>query len=185
MALARLTIDGYGQLELNQVAFRRDGRIEAQCKIAAAITTYIENGMLLAIDKANKTVGYPAADGTDKLIALNYTAEHMYDERTPGLKNFKLDQGTFLPRLGYLAVGDRFTTNCIAYDNTETGFTTDANVKTKLAAFATTPVYGGICTNGAIKVSASKPTYGPVLQVADYTTMPDGTVGVKFVVLAA
>ena len=30
MAQTRLVIDGYGQLELNNVAFRRDGRVEAQ-----------------------------------------------------------------------------------------------------------------------------------------------------------
>ena len=29
MALKRFVIDGFGQLELNQVAFPRDGRIEA------------------------------------------------------------------------------------------------------------------------------------------------------------
>lgn len=183
MAVQRLTIDGYGQLELNQVAFRRDGRIEAQVDLANGLAA-VENGMLLSVNKATKKVGLPAADGTDKLIALNYTAEHMYDERTPQLKNFRLLAGEFRPRLGYLAIGDRFTTNCLAYDDSETGFTTEANVKTKLAAFATTPVYGGICTNGAIKVSASKPTYGPVLQVVDYTTMPDGQIACKFVVLA-
>ena len=31
----KFTIDGYAQLELNNVAFRRDGRIEAQCKLSA------------------------------------------------------------------------------------------------------------------------------------------------------
>ena len=35
MAIKRMVIDGYGQLELNQVAFRRDGRIEAQCALDA------------------------------------------------------------------------------------------------------------------------------------------------------
>ena len=43
---------GYGQLELNQCAFRRDGRIEAQCKIADGIE-YLENGMILAINDEN------------------------------------------------------------------------------------------------------------------------------------
>ena len=33
--MARLTKSGYGQVELNNVAFRRDGRIEAQCKLDA------------------------------------------------------------------------------------------------------------------------------------------------------
>ena len=31
MANKRYVIDGYGQVELNNCAFRRDGRIEAQC----------------------------------------------------------------------------------------------------------------------------------------------------------
>ena len=34
--MARMVIDGYGQVELNNVAFRRDGRIEAQCALDTA-----------------------------------------------------------------------------------------------------------------------------------------------------
>ena len=186
MALARLTIDGYGQLELNQVAFRRDGRIEAQCKIASAITTYIENGMLLAVDKANKTVGYPAADGTDKLIALNYTAEHMYDERANGLKDFYLNgKDDFLPRLGYLAVGDKFTTNCICYDSAvDSSWTSESVFISALGTCASTTLYGGISAKGAILVSATAPTEGPKLRVIEKTTMPNGKLGVKFQVYA-
>ena len=114
MAIKRLTIDGYGQIELNNVAFRRDGRIEAQAKPNATDFSVdkLENGMLLAVDAAKREVKY-AVDGTLP-VALNYSAEHIYDERTPGLKDFALDgTGDFLPRLGYLAVGDKFTTNCI------------------------------------------------------------------------
>ena len=33
MATKRFVIDGFGQVELNNVAFRRDGRIEAQCAL--------------------------------------------------------------------------------------------------------------------------------------------------------
>ena len=33
MAIVQLTKEGYGQIELNQVACRRDGRIEAQCAL--------------------------------------------------------------------------------------------------------------------------------------------------------
>ena len=69
----RLTIDGYGQLELNQVAFRRDGRIEAQCKIDPNLTEdYVENGMLLAVDKAAGLVKYPTG-AANELIGLNYS----------------------------------------------------------------------------------------------------------------
>ena len=53
MALKRLVIDGFGQLEMNQVAYRRDGRIEAQCALDATdfADIHAENGMLLEIDK--------------------------------------------------------------------------------------------------------------------------------------
>ena len=170
--MARFTIDGYGQVELNNVAFRRDGRIEAQCKLANGIA-YVENGMLLAIDNVTRTVKYPAADGTD-LIALNYTAEHMYDERTPGLKNFRVDAGSFLPRLGYLAKGDKFTTNLFDTSLDEDG----------IKAAVATGLYGCESTSGLIALSTTKPTgKAVVLQVVADTTMPDGTFGLKFQVL--
>ena len=119
MALKRMVIDGYGQVELNQVAFRRDGRIEAQCALDATdfATAPAENGMLLAVDNITRTVKLPKDASLP--LALNYTAEHIYDERTPGLKNFKTEVGGISPRLGYLSVGDKFVTNCIAYDSDE------------------------------------------------------------------
>lgn len=175
----RLVIDGYGQVELNNVAFRRDGRIEAQCKLGKKADgkdiEFVENGMILAVDNVTRTVVMPKADGTDKLLALNYSAEHIYDERTPGLKNFKLEKNSFLPRLGYLAVGDKFTTNCIA-----TEMTVDA-----MKAAVKTGLYGCEDASGAILVSASAPTGKKiVLQAVAATTMPDGQFGLKFQVLA-
>ena len=90
MALKRLLIDGYGQIELNQVTFRRDGRIEAQCALGADFDEVAaENGMLLAVDNINRVVKFPVA-GEVFPIALNYSTEHMYDERTTALKNFRL-----------------------------------------------------------------------------------------------
>ena len=79
MALTRFVIDGYGQLELNNVAFRRDGRVEAQCALDATDFASVpaENGMLLAVDRINRVVQF--FDSSDDVypIALNYTAEHM------------------------------------------------------------------------------------------------------------
>lgn len=183
MALKRLVIDGFGQLELNNVAFRRDGRIEAQCALDSTDFANVpaENGMLLAVDNVNRVVKF--ADDASLPIALNYTTEHMYDERTPGLKNFKLEPGTFLPRLGYLSVGDKFTTNCVSYDSVkDSTWTSDAEFKKAFAKdkLATTPVYGGISADGSIAVSATKPSAGPVLLVVAATTMPDGQFGIKF-----
>lgn len=159
---------GYGQIELNQCAFRRDGRIEAQCKIEGA--DYVENGMILAIDNTKREVRYPAAG--DYMFGLNYTSEHMYDERlVGGLKYYKTDKDSFLPRLGYLAVGDKFTTNTVVYD----------------ADDITTMVYGYVKAgdNGYIRLSATKPEDGiadaPLLRVIDAkATMPNGAPAVKF-----
>ena len=160
---------GYGQIELNQCAFRRDGRIEAQCKIADGID-YVENGMILAIDNTKHEVRYPAAG--DYMFGLNYTSEHMYDERlVGGLKYYKTDKDSFLPRLGYLAVGDKFTTNTVVYD----------------AADITTMVYGYVKAgdNGYIRLSATEPedaiAGAPLLRVIDAkATMPNGAPAVKF-----
>ena len=161
---------GYGQIELNQCAFRRDGRIEAQCKIEGV--DYVENGMILAIDNTKHEVRYPAAG--DYMFGLNYTSEHMYDERlVGGLKYYKTDKDSFLPRLGYLAVGDKFTTNTVIYDD---------------AANITTMVYGYVKAgdNGYIRLSATDPTESaidgaPLLRVIDAkATMPNGAPAVKF-----
>ena len=182
MATKRLVISGYGQVELNNVAFRRDGRIEAQC--APNATDFesipVENGMLLAVDNANHCVKLPV-DGSLP-IALVYSTEHIYDERIPGLKNFKLN-GTddFLPRLGYFAVGDKWHTNTICYSDTE--YTTEEALITALKAYKTAAVYDKPDATGAVCLTATAPTTGLKLKVIEYGTMPDGQKGVKLQVL--
>lgn len=168
MALIKLAKKGYGQLELNFAAFRRSGDIEAACKMADGID-YLENGMLLAVDRKSRTVGYPTgAEG--EIIALNYTTEHMYDEREGALKDFRLEKNTFLPRLGYIGRPDKFTTNTVCYDGDE---------ETDLATFA----YGRPCIEagfeGYIELVADKDARC-VVEVIEITTMPDGQKAVKF-----
>lgn len=161
---------GYGQIELNQCAFRRDGRIEAQCKIADGID-FIENGGIFAIDNVKREVGYPTA--SSYMFGLNYTSEHMYDERLAGgLKYYKTDKDSFLPRLGYLSVGDKFTTNTVIYDS---------------ALTITNAVYGYVKAgdNGYIRISATNPSDAidgaPLLRVIDAkATMPNGAPAIKF-----
>lgn len=186
MAQTRLVIDGYGQLELNNVAFRRDGRIEAQCALDSTDFAKVpaENGMLLAVDRVNKTVRMPDASEVCP-VALNYTAEHMYDERTPGLKNFKLGiNDGFYPRLGYLAIGDKFTTNCVSYDSAKDATWTDEEKFIEaLGNISTAKLYGTQSADGSILVSATAPTSGIKLLVIEKTTMPDGQLGIKFQVL--
>lgn len=181
MAINRLTIDGFGQLELNNAAFRRDGRVEAQCKIdETAFTSAMENGMLVSVDKVNNKI---VAANAELPIGIVYTAEKGYEADKHGLKSFAIQPGSdILPRVGYLEMGDIFTTNTVSYDTTE--FTNDAALITALKAYATTAVYGGISTDGSIKLSATAPNAGPVLKVinGDFS-MPDGQFGIKLQVM--
>lgn len=178
MALKRLSIDGFGQVELNQVAFRRDGRVEAQCALDDTDFASIpaENGMLLAVDQVARKLKLPGAT-EGKPVVLVYSSEHIYDERTPGLMNYKNALDGFYPRCGYLSVGDKYTTNCISYDDST--YANDAALKTAIDAVGTTPLYAGISTDGTHYISATAPSYGPVLLVRRGFTMPDGTYGVQ------
>lgn len=193
MAIQRFTINGYGQLELNQCAFPRTGRIEAQCSLDVGTagspgdfaTIPAENGMILLIDKVNKKIKLPSATAANNtLLALNYSTEHIHDERANALKDFKISgKDDFRPRLGYLSVGDRFTTNCLCYDSSV--FANDAAVRTACttANLTSTPVYGTASTTGAILLVKSKPASGLTLQAIQGTTMPDGTFAIKFIVI--
>ncbi|MBQ4122236.1 hypothetical protein IJD44_00705 [bacterium] len=185
MAQKRFKIDGYGQLELNQVAFPRDGRIEAQCALDPTDFEAIpaEVGMLLMVDNIARKIKLPVA-GSIFPIALNYSTEFMYDERTQGLKHFKLEKDGIYPRLGYLAIGDKFTTNCLAYDDGE--FADEEAVKEAYKGDA--PLYGGVSESGAILVSATAPTEGPVLLAihgCGAGSMPDGQFAIQFQAIKA
>ena len=178
MAVVRLPHTGYGQIELNNVAWRRDGRIEAQCALSDdfAEVGYAENGMLLAVDNVNRLIKLP----TDNLpLAIVYSSEHMYDERANGLKDFANKVGSFYPRLGYPAVGDKFTTNCVSYETDD--FADFAAIKTAIASGS---VYGGKSTDGSILLDNTKPSAGPVFLAVAATTMPDGQAAIKFQVLS-
>ena len=168
----KLAKNGFGQLELNQVAFRRDGRIEAQCKIADGIA-HIENGMLLAVNNMNRTVDY-VKSGNVHPIALHYSSEHMYDERANALKDFKLDAKSFLPRMGYLSAGDKYTTNTVEFE----GYDNEAAF---LAALGKTTLYAHAAEDGYHLVNAT--AEGAVALAVAATTMPDGQNAVKFVAL--
>lgn len=134
--------------------------------------------MLLAVDNVKRVVKLIKDETIAKLpIALNYSAEHTYDERKSGLKDFKLDIDSFLPRLGYLAEGDKFTTNCVCYDKGE--FANDDALITALEGVEDAPLYGTYSEIGDIKITATEPTDVKLL-VIKKTTMPDGQLAVKF-----
>lgn len=186
MALQRVLIDGYGQLELNNVSFDRTGRSESQCRLAKSFTKTApcEVGMLLAVDKTKREVRLPQS-GEKLPIALNYSTEKQYDNMNPGLKNFyQFNGGDYdTPRMGYLSTGEIFTSNCLARNDTE--FDSDETLKTALDSITTTPIYGQYCEKGAIQLVKTEPTTLPYLKVVAKTTMPDGQFAVKFQVVKA
>lgn len=179
MAFTRLAIDGNGQIELNNVAFRRDGRIEAQCKLSVAA----ENGMILAVDTAKREVRLPKAEGEDCPLAVVYTSEHLYSEREDGLKNFINKEGSY-PRMGYPAIHDIWTTNTIGYDSSE--FASNDAVVAAIKNAGKTALYGKVGAEGVVTLTATKPTSGLCFKVATGMgagSMPNGQVGVKLEVI--
>ena len=168
--MAKMTIDGYGQVELNNVAFRRDGRIEAQCALSTVdfADKPAENGMILRVKKNKREICFADASAANQLYALLYSSEHMYDERKPGLKNFKVEAtDDFYPRVGYIDRGDLWTTNLVDLG-------TYASYEAVKAALSSGDVYGSVGTEGMVVFAGSAPSAGPVIQVIKATTMPDG-----------
>ena len=179
MAFTRLAINGNGQIELNNVAFRRDGRIEAQCKLSVAA----ENGMILAVDTAKREVRLPKAEGEDCPLAVVYTSEHIYSNREVGLKNF-INKKDSYPRMGYPAIHDIWTTNTIGYDSSE--FTSNDAVVAAIKNAGKKALYGKVGAEGVVTLTATKPTSGLCFKVATGMgagSMPDGQVGVKLEVI--
>ena len=179
MAFTRLAINGNGQIELNNVAFRRDGRIEAQCKLSVAA----ENGMILAVDTAKRAVRLPKAVGEDCPLAVVYTSEHLYSDREDGLKNFINKEGSY-PRMGYPAIHDIWTTNTIGYDSSE--FNSNEKVVEAIKNAGKKALYGKVGAEGVVTLTATKPTSGLCFKVATGMgagSMPDGQVGVKLEVI--
>lgn len=136
MAIKFFDCKGYGQIEPNQVWFTRAGMVEAQCaldpeKFAAhfpmtaeeveANKIYGENGAFFIVDKANKIVTVPTKKLSDKgfPMGINYSTERIYNQFTPGRRNFCMICGEYLPRIGYTDVGMRITTNAVGWDTTK------------------------------------------------------------------
>lgn len=193
MAIVKLTKKGYGQIELNQVAWRRDGRIEAQCKLDEAqfpadainVGEVAENGMLFAIDNVTRTLKKATlALAASEMIGINYSTEHLYDERKQGYKDFFLTGGeNFLPRLGYLAAGDKFTLNAACYD--DASFANEEAIAEAVRNGEV--VFAGIASDesGYWEISKVAPTAGPIARVIEFTDMPDGQPAVKLQVIKA
>lgn len=179
MAIKSLIQSGYGQVELNDVAFRRDGRIEAQFPMEADLE-FMENGAIYALDGAKGEVkeGSDEALAAGLPLALHYSAERLHDERLQGLKNFRLTPDRELPRLGYLSVGDQITTNNAEYDDED--FADLAALKAAAAA-GTLFAVGGKSARWVLTADAA--VANAVVAQVKFTTMPDGQPAVGLYVI--
>lgn len=182
----------HAELELNQVSFPFTGRIEAQTPLKADFIG--EVGMILVVDKwadgGAEVRPCTEADTNTSLFALNYSTELQYDERTPALRYFYQKRSNanydwlgnggsddIYPRLGYLSVGERFTTSAI-----------DVNCEAKdFVAKDFNGAYLKAGTKGYWEKTDSPDTaVGPVVRVIDATIgMADKSFGFKVEVVKA
>lgn len=142
MAIRFFDCNGFGQIEPSQVWFTRSGMIEAQCYLdpekfadsfpmtpaqAAAGKIYGENGAFLMVDKQNKIATVPNKEMSDKgyMMGINYSTEVIYNQFTPGRRQFCMIAGEYLPRIGFVEPGMRICTNAVAWNDEE--FPVNAN----------------------------------------------------------
>ena len=198
MAVVTPEIKGYPVLEANVLKARHTGRIWSQYELdeTSFSTGLAYNGMILAIDDANKSVKLPVATTTaDEVYALHFSVENEYEYK--GLNTFAVAREAVqsnpnvsvqYPRMFELSVGDVFHTNCVKLDGTHVASinntsTTTSSLYHMLAAGTT--VYGKVDASGYIMVDTAKPNVGPVLQAVAQDTLPNGEWAVKFVVRKA
>ena len=134
MALQIFDCNGFGQLENSQTWFDRAGMSESQCYLDPAVFAnsfpmtpaqanagmiYGEVGQFLMIDKVNKIATLPTKALADKgyQMGINYSTEKIYNQFTPGRRNFCMIAGEYLPRIGFIEPGMRICTNTVAYDD--------------------------------------------------------------------
>lgn len=184
--MGRYTIDKYASLEINRASFLKTGMIVSQTPLAAAFTTSApcENGMWV---NANKAAGEIAAvSNAGQMVGIVYTAEKEYGPDV-GLKNFKKVGGDY-PRVGIVAIGDTFTSNCFTYATSD--FTNDAAVDLALvpATLASAPLYLIPSTDGSgapkLVKAAGLTGAKTIAQVIKKTTMPNGEAALKYVFTA-
>lgn len=196
MAVVTPEIKGFPVLEVNVMKARHAGRIWSQYELdeTSFSTGYAYNGMILAIDDANKSVKLPVATtSAAEVYALHFSAEAEYEHK--GLNTFAVAReasetnpnvSVHYPRMFELSVGDTFHTNCVKLDGTHVTTISGTTATTAESLIkAGTPVYGGVNTSGYIMVDTTKPTVGPVLQAVAQDTLPNGEWALKFVVRKA
>lgn len=186
MATNRFTISGYGIVEINNCMFQKDGSMPSQLPLDTTdfgTGVYAENGMWLKYDEVAGGVFKPDAVGDE--VQLHVSSEKSYGIiGSLGLANFKLAGGAY-PRLGRPKVGDTYTTNCFCYETTgDSTFADNAAVIAALGDLASARLYLIPDVTGAPRLTKATDATdiaaaATMAEVVKYTTMPDGTPGIK------
>ena len=180
--MKRFPLEMYASLELNQCDFPKTGKVISQTPLGDEFTADApcENGMWVWAETANGVIKSISAV-TDP-IGIVYTAEKEYDTNDVGLKRFGRKVAGDYPRVGVLALGDKVTTNCLQYDESE--YADEETLFDALRACAETPVYVVPVVGSAVpKLTATKPMTGLVARVVKFYTVPNGEPGVKYEVI--
>jgi hypothetical protein len=101
----------YSIVELNKVASRKTGEIEAQCKLADGET--LQNGEIVFVKAATDEIvkTYDAETCVDAMY-LHFSNPRRYEDGKTGMENFIYTKSEkYLPRLYKLTAGDIFTTD--------------------------------------------------------------------------
>ena len=194
MALHEFDCKGYGQIEPSQVWFNRAGMVEAQCELnpnqfashfpvlpseATQGKIVAENGAFLMCDKERKLACIPSAKLANfgYVAGINYSTEKIYNQFTPGRRNFCMVAGEYLPRIGFVEPGMRICTNSVVWDD-QSAFVANVPEGSKGDSKA---MYDAVKAY-LVKVRAAetgrdsqaganlKPIYAVLLDDADYTT---------------
>lgn len=188
MALHEFDCKGFGQIEPSQVWFNRAGMVEAQCELdpakfassfpitpteATAGKIVAENGAFLVCDKTKKIATLPTAalSNAGWVAGINYSTEKIYNQFTPGRRNFCMVAGEYLPRIGFVEPGMRICTNSVVID-TDSSFvpgTATADEK-KSSKYLYDAIKTALAGYNASPATFTRTIYAVLLDDTDYTT---------------
>lgn len=179
MAMNRFPVEMFASIELNLVAFPKDGRVVSQTPLGEEFTVEApcENGMWVCADRSKGVVA--SIEEVTEPIGVVYTTEKEYDHFHYGLKTFGRKIAGDYPRVGILDKGDVITSNCFQYDDGE--FADEEALMDALKAVADAPVYvAPVVGSPVAQLTATKPEEGTFGKVIKLYTMPNGEPGVKY-----
>ena len=191
MALKRFPLEQYATVELNQVAFPKNGMVVSQTplgeKFGEGENKYgvCENGMWVSADKSKDYIDAP--ETLTDMIGIVYTTEKEYDMYHYGLKTFGRKVAGDYPRIGIFSLGDTVTSNCFQYDDTEFPATSGDDAKTSeevlfeaLKNTKETPLYIVPVVGSPIAKITKTATAGTYAKVVKFYTVPNGEPGIKY-----